>query len=361
MTDNRDSLEAEQRLIGQQRRDPATVQERLLPWLKSQYPQASHIELPLPVPPTGGGSSDSFFITPTVHIDGEAETLPMVLRIEPCSRRIYEQRSIERQYGVMKSLHDLRAAPVPKMLAFEPNKALFGEAFLVMERIAGDVPHDRYHAEGLLVDAAPAQRTAIWNNFIAAMAGLHRTDAKAFAFLDRPEFGANALEQELNIWESYAKWLALDLTAWQQQAGQWLRDNAPRNIIAGLSWGDARLPNTIFRGTECHALLDWETVSLAGGENDLGWMLFYDWFVTEAMGVERLAGVPKRDDSLQLWSQLVGREPRAMRWHEIAALWRFSLLRDRSLHLAGIDSAPFMASGDPLMVRYQHLMAQPAD
>lgn len=361
MSNSRSSLDAEQQLIGQQRRDPATVQQRLLPWLHGRYPDASHIDLPPPVPPSGGGSSDSFFITPVIHHGSMADTLPMVLRIEPCTRRIYEHRSIERQYGVMQKLSALGIAPVPKMLFFEADTSLFGEAFLVMDRIAGDVPHDRYHAEGLLVDALPAQRTAIWNNFVETMAALHSADAAEFAFLNRPEFGASPLEQELNLWETYAKWLGLPLTPWQRQAEQWLRDHAPKHMVAGLSWGDARLPNSIWQGSTCQALLDWETVSLSGGENDLGWMLFYDWFVTEAMGVERLVGIAERDDTLQLWARCMGREPRAIRWHEVAALWRFSLLRDRSLHLAGIENAPFMASADPLKLRFETLIAQRGD
>lgn len=349
---------AEQLLVGRERRDPGAVRDRLLPWLRQRFPQADEIDLPLPVAPPGGGSSESFFITPAIREGNEVRHPELVVRIEPRDHRIYEQRSIERQYASMKRLHELGAVPVPAMRFFEDDQRILGEAFLVMDRVAGVVPHDRYHAEGILLDAEPAERLAIWTALLEGLAGIHAADPAGFAFLNRPELGPTAVAQELALWESYTRWLGREIAPWQRHAAQWLRDNVPSDIVPGLSWGDARLPNTIFQGDVCRAFLDWETVSLCGAENDLAWMLFYDWFVTEAMGVERLAGVPGRDETLQMWAGFARREPRSMLWHDVAANFRFSLLRDRSLGLAGLKSAPFMVSADPLMVRSEQLIGK---
>ena len=355
MTDAASNLAAEQLLVGRQRRDPSDIRDRLMPWLRQRFPEADEIDLSLPVAPPGGGSSESFFITPEIRAGSDIRRLPLVVRIEPRNHRIYEQRSIERQYATMKRLRDLGVVPVPAMWFLEADPSILGEAFLVMERVDGVVPHDRYHAEGLLLDATPAERLAIWTSLLKGVADIHASDPAEFSFLDRPEFGSTPVEQELAIWESYIRWLGREITPWQLRAAQWLRDNVPSDIVPGLSWGDARLPNTIFQGDVCRAFLDWETVSLCGAENDLAWMLFYDWFVTEAMGVERLPGIPDRDETLQIWASFAGREPRSMRWHDIAAILRFSLLRDRSLDLAGLKSAPFMISPDPLMLRFERL------
>lgn len=353
---SREDLAAERQLIGRQRRDPEEIRDRLLGWLLQKLPDADSIELPLPVAPPGGGSSESFFVHPIVTRNGEARQLSFVLRIEPGTHRVYQWRTIERQYAVMRTLGELGLAPVPQVPFFEADPAILGDAFMLMEKVEGVVPHDRYHAEGLLKEASPERRRAIWTGMLNVVSGIHGADPAAFQFLARPELGDDAISQELRLWDNYVRWMGVPITPVQQRAQAWLHENRPLQIVPCLSWGDARLPNMIFREDTCRAVLDWESVSLCGAENDLAWIIFYDWFITEAMGVERLEGIPDRDETLHIWSQRSGREPRAMLWHEVAATWRFSLLSDRAMHLAGVERAPFMVGPSPLLARLEELM-----
>ena len=89
------------------------------------------------------------------------------------------------------------------------------------------------------------------------------------------------------------------------------------------------------------------TASLAGAETDLGWWLFYDWFVADGFGVARLPGLPARDETVRLWEGFSGRRALDMEWHEVFATWRFSLISDRARYLArklGLQNAAAAAA-----------------
>lgn len=47
----------------------------------------------------------------------------------------------------------------------------------------------------------------------------------------------------------------------------------------GFVWGDVWLVNMIFVGDCVCVVIDWEIVLFGGVEFDLGWWLFFDWYV----------------------------------------------------------------------------------
>jgi aminoglycoside phosphotransferase (APT) family kinase protein len=52
---------------------------------------------------------------------------------------------------------------------------------------------------------------------------------------------------------------------------QWLLDNSFTPKHLSLTWGDARLGNTIFRDYDVAAALDWEMACIGDPESDLAW------------------------------------------------------------------------------------------
>lgn len=346
----------ESKLIGVQRRDPEKLKESLLPWLRGKIGDAEEITLPLPVAPKAGGSSEVFFIDPIIRKKHEVRQEHLVVRIEAAGHRIYEFPSIERQYRTMAALGKIGAVPVPAMYWMEDDKGILGESFLVMERVSGSVPYDFYHSKGLLFDALPRAREEMWLSALQAIAAIHSADVRSFEFLGRPELGPTGLQQEMAVWDSYSRWIGLPLKPVQERAHRWLHDRLPTQMPPGLTWGDARVPNMIFRDNACRAVLDWETVSLSGAENDLGWMLFYDWFASDGHGIPRLDGIPGRDATVEIWTELTNRKPVNLSWCEVFATWRFSLIRDHALHLAGIDRMPGLPSPDPVHLRLEELI-----
>lgn len=317
------------------RRDPDSVGRALASWLRARLSEAEEIVLPVPRVPNEGGSSDTMFISPVIRTGGVERRENWVLRIEATEFQVYQDPSVERQYRVMQVLAQSGEVPVPRTFWYEPNRDILGAPFFLMERIDGQVPPPFYHASGLFYDAAPHAREAMWLSALETLAKVHRADTSSFAFLARPELGATPLTQEIALWDAYARWSIAPMHPAQERARRWLDDHAPvRQSPPGLAWGDARPGNMVFRDNVCCAVIDWETVSLAGGESDLGWWLFWDWLITDGFGVPRLPGLGDRDMTVRTWEQFMGRKAEAMEWHEVFATLRFSMIADHSLALA---------------------------
>ncbi len=346
-TDNFDD-----RLVGVVRRDVEQLRSRLLPWLRKTITNADDIVLDLPTTPKSGGSSETFLLDLEIYEGRAKRRESMVVRVEPTAHLIYQRPALEPQFRTLQILGEQGRGPVPKMHWYEPDATILGAPFFIMSRVPGKVADDRYYTGGLFVDSSPSEREAMWCSAIEALVSIHLADPVQFGFLDRPELGSTPLEQEMALWDKYVDWMGVPVTPIQERAQRWLHDHQPRDMPHGLTWGDARIPNLIFENGACKAVLDWEAVSLCGPECDLGWLLFFDWLVSEGQDTPRLAGVPDRERTVQIWSQLVGRTPDHLEWAEVFATWRFCMLRDRALHLANVKQQ----EPDTLMERLHYLV-----
>ena len=98
---------------------------------------------------------------------------------------------------------------------------------------------------------------------------------------------------------------------------RWLRDNLPKKPTPGLSWGDARINNMIFRNFQVAAVLDWDTVSLAGPEADLTW-----WISMENLSGKYLPGIGTPDELIVYWEKLTGHKVQHLHWHLVFSGFR---------------------------------------
>jgi aminoglycoside phosphotransferase (APT) family kinase protein len=233
----------------------------------------------------------------------------------------------------MKALQDSSDVPVPEMLWFEPDPAVIGAPFFLMRHVDGVLPHSMEHSEGLFPQIPAADREAIWRSGVETLAKLHKVDAGLFPFLWRPALGPTGLDQEIAIWDEYSRWSGAPMKPVQERAWRWLEDHAPDQRPTGLTWGDARLGNMIFRDNICRAVIDWETVGLGGPEMDLAWWNFNEWLYSDGFGIPRLEGVGDAETTIAAWEQFSGRKAQDMEWHDVFATWRFSRIVDRHLGL----------------------------
>ncbi|MGR7000134.1 phosphotransferase [Yinghuangia aomiensis] len=93
------------------------------------------------------------------------------------------------------------------------------------------------------------------------------------------------------------------------RARTWLHANLPEGAEPGIAWGDARPGNIIWRGIEPVCVTDFEAVAIAPPELDLGWWLFFDRTMHEALGIARLDGEPDRAEQRALYAAAAGRDP----------------------------------------------------
>lgn len=307
------------------------------------------------VAPNGGFSSETYLIDAFL---GAGRPARWVLRIQATKVQVYEDPAVEKQYRIMQALQRIGDVPVPHPLWFEGDSSVLGSPFFLMERIEGQAPPEEYHREGVLAEATPAVRETMWRDSIRTMARIHQTDTAPFAFLDDKSLGPCGIDQELARWDRFRVWTDLPGVDILDRGRRWLEDHRPAPTRAGLSWGDARLNNFLFRDNRCVAVLDWETASLGGGEYDLGWWLYFDRATSIGIGMERAEGLGDRAATIALWEAEIGRKAQAMEWHEFFAAWRFGWIVQRAFSLFEAAGIPIPVNSNPAVRRMEELLGE---
>jgi aminoglycoside phosphotransferase (APT) family kinase protein len=270
----------------------------------------------------GSGFSAETLIIDLAPPDGPTQaampTERLVLRVETPDPAVYPQQApgldveIEIQVRVMRALADTSTVPVAAIVGYEPDRAILGAPFFVMTFVDGQVPIESpiYTQTGFFADATPDERRRLIDDGLAVMAGVHALDWRA-AGLDWlvPADATPGVVTQLELWERYAR---AELGGRDhpllERAFGWLRDHLPAGGPVGLCWGDPRPGNMIWRDFRCVCATDWEAVSIAPPEVDLGWWLMFDRWSHETAGVEPLPGEPTRDEQRDLYAAHAGRD-----------------------------------------------------
>ena len=313
-------------------RDLEQTAEQLRAWLapKLSLPaQEVHIE-DLDAPLSTGFSSDTLLFDLVHAKDGAERREGLVARLEPEEYVMFPHYDVAAQAKVLQLLEHTDV-PVPVVRWFEPDKTAIGVPFYVMTRIEGRIPSDNppMHDEGWLAEeTSEAEREAIWWSGLEAMCKVHRLDWKAlgFDFLAEPRRGKNALDQQLHYWQEYFRW-GMEATRHPDiaEALEYLEVNKPADQPVALCWGDSRLANQIFDGVECVAVLDWEMARLGDPVQDLAWWLASDRCFSEGLELDRLAGLPGKEETIARWEKSTGRKAANFDYYTILALTRFSM------------------------------------
>lgn len=311
--------------------DPHRLRDALQQWATGAMKAAGAVEITYLKRADGGQSSETWLVG--ARMDDAPRK--WVLRIEPRHHQIYENASVYRQFRMAVALGAQGDLPVPAPLRYEPDEAVIGAPFFLMERADGVAPPNSYHAEGLFIEADAHTREKMWTDSIGLLARLHAIDPAPFAFLAWPGAPANdGIGQELARWDSYHTWSGVPASPLLDRARQWLERFRPPASPPGVAWGDARPCNILYANTRCSAMLDWETASMGGAETDLGWWIFYDGMIAEGVGIPRLPGIGNRAATIAAWEHCSGRRAQNMEWHILFAAWRFALVSERAGALA---------------------------
>ena len=99
-------------------------------------------------------------------------------------------------------------------------------------------------------------RRALWEDAIATMARLHRADASSLTSEMARQGGATDLGQVAAYCRSLHEWVSEVVPVPEfEPYVDWLERELPVDAPPGLSWGDARPGNMLFRANRCAALL----------------------------------------------------------------------------------------------------------
>lgn len=316
-------------MLGRQR-DLDAVHRALTDWLRRKMPDARDLEISALKAPKAGVSNETFLFDATWRGGGQR----LVARLQPTDFLVFPEYDLGVQTGVMQRLEGTDV-PVPHVRWLEPDPDVLGSAFYVMDAVDGEVPSEvpSFHVYGWIRDADPARRPGIWWNGVAALAAVHAVDWKArgLDFLGVPGGDTDPIDRQLAYWERYLRWVTADGPEQPtlEAALAWLRDHrfAPKRTT--LCWGDARMPNLMFRDDRVVAVLDWEMAFLGDPESDLLWWTFLDWANNEGYGAPHLDGVPGRDETLERYAELTGHPVEHPHWHEVFAAFRYGAVMAR--------------------------------
>lgn len=345
-------------------RDRADLGARLQDWLRATTGDDDAEVGPVTSPESTGMSSETLLFDATV----EGRTTALVARVAPdvSDVPVFPSYDLELQFRVIRLVGEHTTVPVPTTRWLETDPGVLGTPFFVMERVDGvaapDVPP--YVFEGWLHDLDDDGRATVERNAVGVLAGIHGIDRSSvdtsFLELDRP--GDTPLERHVAEWDAYHAWAVGDRVHPIIEDGRrWLGDNMPTETDAVVSWGDSRIGNMLWQGTEVTAVLDWEMAGVGPRELDLGWMLFLHRFFQDLAERFDLPGIPgfmERERVAERYAEATGHEPVDLHWYEVWTAWRFGLImsriHDRTVHFGQGEWTDDVDA--PIMFR--HLIAE---
>jgi aminoglycoside phosphotransferase (APT) family kinase protein len=316
-------------------RDLDETRTRLARWLASVLPEASDITVAnLASPSSSGFSNETLLFDLSWREAGERRREELVIRIQPTGFPVFPHYDVGLQFRTMQLLEPTDV-PVPKMMWLEEEDSeLFGAPFYVMRRVNGRVPPDNppYHQSGWVTEISPDERRSLWLNGFEAMAKIHRLDHRAagFGFLEAPQLGASGTDEQIVHYEKYLEWAARGRTQPTAEAAlDWVKANRPTGEPRGLVWGDARIGNMIFDGTEPAAVIDWEMVCTGSPEMDVGWAIFLDRHHSEGIETPRLEGFPSYEETVAHYEKHSGHTVKHLHYYEVFTGFRFAVIMMR--------------------------------
>ena len=299
-----------------QQRDLVETRDRLEKWFQRRFDaDASISELSVANRAAGWSSECLLFAAQSAGTTSE-----YVIRIPPSGGGMFAEYDLEGQTRTQELLRDYGVA-TPSPVHFEPDASWIGSRFLVMPRIAGHTPSDTsYATRGWLFSAGVEVQKRLHDDFLNTLAALQNVPVSEAPWLTRD--GEVGNPPELRWWREYLAW-ATDNQIPELMAGafDWLERNQPTDPVPmSVCWGDARLSNTIFddAGTIV-GVLDWEQACIGPAEADLGWWLATRRQTREVQGVAsdpELPGFDSRDEVIQRYQAMIGRELIDLEWYE---------------------------------------------
>jgi aminoglycoside phosphotransferase (APT) family kinase protein len=316
-------------------RDPDVTRKRLQGWLQGRVSDSRDVTVTaVQTPAANGFSSETLmFEAGWTEPDGAQRSERLVAKVAPTGFQIFPEPRFAEQFRLLQILA-ATSIPVPAVHWHEPDPAVLGAPFYVMDRIDGEVPTDMppYHTGGWMTTISPAERETIWWSGVRVLTQVHALDVDNLGlhFVDQAGYGPTGLRQRLAYYEHYLDWAYEGTVPVAEEALRWLHQHRPAERRAPvLLWGDARIGNIIYNSGQAAAVLDWEMATLGQPEEDLAWFLLLDRHHSEGCGVPRLAGFPDAAQTIARYEQLAERKLAQMDYYEVLSAMKFAVVMAR--------------------------------
>jgi aminoglycoside phosphotransferase (APT) family kinase protein len=239
---------------------------RLTEWLQAKLPDADEVRVEGLDWVTFGHSAEMMVLTVVARHGDAEERQDVVLRLRPRPPALLEPYDLQRQFDILRGLTetDVRA---PRALWLENTGEVLGRAFLVMNRVAGNV----YEME-TPPDATPQRIRRMCESMAGQLAAIHSVDL-ATTGLAALDDGRTHLEREIDHWASEMHRVQRGTLPALERLLQGLRDTKPAPCPKiTLVHGDAKPGNFAFVDDDVSAVFDWEMTTVGDPLTDIGWM-----------------------------------------------------------------------------------------
>ncbi len=270
-----------------------------------------------------------------------------VLRRPPVHKRSNSDETMRRESRILAALEGTDV-PHPDLIAAEPDEAVLGASFYLMEAVEGFIP-----GAGLpsLHAGDPAVRRAMGISFVDAASALGAIDHREIGLegFGRPD---GYLERQVPRWmaqlDSFSK---LDGYSGPEiphlaEISRWLEDNRPKSFEPGILHGDFHLGNVMFRNDspDVAAVVDWELATVGDPLVDLG-LIIAMWPESDGqsalISIEPWKGFPAVDELVDRYRANTSRDMSMIEWYGVLACFKTGIILEgtNARAKAGLASA----------------------
>jgi aminoglycoside phosphotransferase (APT) family kinase protein len=186
-------------------------------------------------------------------------------------------------------------------------------------------------------------RKGLAYQLVEGIALLSKVDwqAKGLQDLGRPE---GFHDRQVDRWTAFLERIKGRELPGFDEASAWLRSHKPIDFVPGLMHGDYQFANVMYEHgapAKLAALVDWEMGTVGDPKLDLGWVV-QSWpedpdAVPEGEGYVDMRCMPTKDQVLQHYSDVSGRQVDDMDYYVILAKWKLAVVLEQGFQRAGDD------------------------
>ncbi len=274
--------------------------------------------------------------------------LHAAVRIPPTTAPASRDDGILREWRIIEALDGTDVPHTPAIVACA-DPAVLGRTFYLMGFVDGWSPiSEPEWPEPFLSDLDARQGLAY--ELIDGIARLSLVDwqAKGLSDLGRPD---GYHDRQVDRWLAFLDRIKGRDLPGLDETSQWLRQHRPLDFIPGLMHGDYQFANVMYHHggpARLAAIVDWEMGTVGDPKLDLAWVV-QSWPEDPAeghdMGYVDITGMPTRQQLLDRYAEVSGRQVDDIDYYMILARWKLAIVLEQGYQRAG-DDPKLAAFGD---------------
>ena len=265
------------------------------------------------------------------------------VRIPPPTAPESRDAGILREWRIIEAL-DGTEVPHTPALGMCSDKSVLGRTFYMMGFVDGWSPMETNGRWPEPFNSDLEARKGLAFQLVEGIALLGNVDwkAKGLEDLGRPD---GFHDRQVERWTAFLERIKGRELPGFDVAAEWLRKHRPIDFIPGLMHGDYQFANVMFKNgapARLAALIDWEMGTVGDPKLDLGWVV-QSWpedpddpSLTGA-GYADLYGMPTKDQLVQHYASVSGRQVDDLDYYVILAKWKLGVVLEQGYQRAGDD------------------------